>query len=77
MQLVHDTLFKTTMIRVRTRLEISVDTYYFSTHGGACPVFSSFNFDVDGFFASPAPSFPVFRNECILDYFIIESIEEL
>lgn len=41
-------------------------TNYFSTHGGAGPLFGCFVFEVEGFFTSLGPNFPVFKNACIL-----------
>lgn len=39
--------------------------HYFSTHGGAGPLRSSFARELEGFLVSPGPNFPVFKKACI------------
>lgn len=40
--------------------------YYFSTHGGAGPLRSSFEREFETFLDSPGPNLPVFKKACIL-----------
>lgn len=48
-----------------------MNAYYFSTHGGAGPAFPSLDLEVEGFFISPGPNLPVFKNACIFIIFYI------
>lgn len=41
-------------------------TYYFSTHGGAGPLRSSFEREFETFLNSPGPNLPVFKKACML-----------
>lgn len=44
----------------------SVNSYYFSTHGGGGPLRFSFVREVEGFLGASVPNFPVFKKACMI-----------